>query len=120
MSDCTCACHVRGSYISHVKACCESEPMGNPDIKKCDRCPQIEELAEGYRIALIEAAKLIEFILLPSTTDADRAEIREKAFGPPSGPQKDQNGPPTPSTTTEAPKTPLEDLLDTGEITDCI
>lgn len=52
-------------------------------IKKCERCPQMEELAEGFRVALIEAAKLIEFILLPSTTDADRAEIRRRAFGDP-------------------------------------
>lgn len=69
------------------------DPM---EIEKCERCPQLEELAEGFRVALIEAAKLIEFILLPSTTDADRAEIRRKAFGTPSEAPEGQSGPPTP------------------------
>lgn len=69
-----------------------------PDIQKCERCPQMEELAEGFRLALVEAAKLIQFILLPTTTDAQRAEIRLKAFGPPSVASEGQSGPPTPPT----------------------
>jgi hypothetical protein len=73
------------------------DPMD--DIKKCERCPQLEELAEGFRTALVEAAKLIEFILLPSTTDADRAEIRRRAFGPPSEASDGQVAPPTPPKT---------------------
>lgn len=81
-------------------------PGEDPDIKKCERCPQVEELAEGFRQALIEAAKLIQFILLPTTTDAERAEIRRKAFGPPSGAPKAQSGPPMPPNAPEATKPP--------------
>lgn len=55
-------------------------PSDPDDIAKCDRCLGLEQLAEGYRMALIEASKLLQFILLPTTTDADRAEIRRQAF----------------------------------------
>jgi hypothetical protein len=52
----------------------------NP-IQKCERCGQLESLAEGFRLALIESAKLIEFILDPATTEAQRADLRQQAFG---------------------------------------
>lgn len=54
-------------------------PSGQP-IQKCERCTVIEELAEGYRLALLEAARLVEFLVDPTTTDEQRAEIRQKAF----------------------------------------
>lgn len=65
-------------------------------IKKCERCVQMEQLADGYRIALIESAKLLQFVLLPTTTDAERAEIRQKAFDMASEPSEAPKAPPAP------------------------
>jgi hypothetical protein len=70
-------------------------------IQKCERCALAEELAEGFRLALIEAAKLIEFILDPATTDAQRADLRQQAFSdlpvdaskPPTGCNVIEHGP---------------------------
>lgn len=70
-------------------------------IQKCERCGQMEELAEGFRLALIEAAKLIEFILDPGTTEVERAQVRLQAFGnlpedvskPPTGCSTIEHGP---------------------------
>ena len=73
-------------------------------IQKCDRCPEIEALAESYRIALIEAAKLIDFILAPTTTEAERTEIRRRAFGDLSELPPEQQSPSTPSSGTESSK----------------
>lgn len=90
-------------------------PGDDPDIQKCERCPQLEQLAEGYRIALLESAKLLQFILLPTTTDADRAEIYRRAFSAVPDLSNNQQGPPIPPSAPEAPKMPLEE----GEITGC-
>lgn len=71
-------------------------PGDPPDIDKCERCVKLEELADGFRIALLEASKLLQFVLLPTTTDAERAEIYRRAFVNPSGPSDSSEAPPTP------------------------
>lgn len=65
-------------------------------IQKCERCKQLEELADGFRLALVEAAKLLQFVLLPTTTDAERAEIRQKAFEMASDTTPQPGAPPAP------------------------
>lgn len=75
--------------------------MSETPVQKCERCGQMEELAEGFRLALIEAAKLIEFILDPNTTEAERESVRQQAFGglpedvskPPAGCRVIEHGP---------------------------
>lgn len=81
-------------------------PSDPEDIIKCDRCPQLEELAEGYRVALVESAKLLQFLLLPSTTDADRAEIYRKAFSDVPDLSSAPDAPPTPPGASKATKRP--------------
>lgn len=81
-------------------------PSDPEDIVKCDRCPQLEQLAEGYRIALVESAKLLQFILLPTTTDADRAEIYRMAFSDVPDLSPGQKAPPIPPDTSKATKKP--------------
>lgn len=70
--------------------------MDPSKIKKCERCHHLEQIAEGFRLALLEASKLLRFVLLPTTTDADRAEIYKKAFLDPPEPSPAQQAPPTP------------------------
>lgn len=82
----------------------ESDPT---PIQKCERCHEVESLAEGYRIAVVEAAKLLEFVLDPSTTEAMRAEIRKLAFGGVSEALSDLVKPTTPPTDSESSKTGL-------------
>jgi hypothetical protein len=76
-------------------------------IQKCERCYQLEELAEGFRLALIESSKLLEFLIDPSTTDADRAEIRKRVFEGTSGPSSEPEWPPTPSGAPKAQEKPV-------------